>query len=85
MCKILFILAGIHLDFFIFPHEIVHIDCAVVDTVCHCFCPQALAAALKVNKTVATIDLYHDQIGNEGAKAWFLARGSVAPGLERMK
>ena len=38
------------------------------------FCPQALAEALKVNKTVTTIDLSHNGIGKEGAKAWCLAR-----------
>ena len=43
--------------------------------VCHPCCPQALAEAfLKVDSTV--------QIGNEGAKAWCLARGSEAPGFE---
>ena len=46
--------------------------------VCHRFCPQALAEALKVNKTVTNIDLFDNKIGNEGAKAWCLARGSVA-------
>ena len=49
--------------------------------VCHRFCPQALAEALKVNKTVTKIDLGYHQIRNEGAEAWCLARGSVAPGL----
>ena len=48
-------------------------------------CPQALAKALKVNKTVTTIDLSWNNIGKEGAKAWCLARGSVAPGLETVK
>ena len=37
------------------------------------FCPQALAEALKVNKTVTTIDLSHNGIGKEGAKACCLA------------
>ena len=49
--------------------------------VCHRFCPQALAEALKVNKTITKIVLSNNEIGNEGAKAWWLARGSVAPGL----
>ena len=43
--------------------------------VCPPFCPQALAEALKVNKTVMNIDLTYNAIGNEGAKAWCLARG----------
>ena len=51
--------------------------------VCHRFCPQALAEALKVNKTVAIIDLELNEIGNEGAKAWCFAGGSVAPGFTR--
>ena len=46
----------------------------------HRFWPQALAEALKVNKTVTKINLTNNQIGNEGAEAWCLARGSVAPG-----
>ena len=49
--------------------------------VCHRFCPQALAEALKVNTTVSHVDLERNEIGNEGAKAWCLPRGSVAPGL----
>ena len=49
--------------------------------VCHRFCPQALAEALKVNKTLTNIDLRGNKIGTEGAKAWCLGRGSVAPGL----
>ena len=53
--------------------------------VCHRFCPQALAESLKVNKTVTNIDLRGHNIGNEGAKAWCLARGSVARGLESVK
>ena len=44
--------------------------------------PQALAEALKVNKTVMNINLSWNCIGPEGAKAWCLARGSVAPGFE---
>ena len=47
--------------------------------VCHRFCPQALAEALKVNKTVTDINLRGNEIGNEGAKAWCLAGGSVDP------
>ena len=53
--------------------------------VCHRFCPQALAEALKVNKTLAKIDLRGNNIGKEGAKAWCLGRGFVAPGLEMVK
>ena len=49
--------------------------------VCHRFCPQALAEALKVNKTLTEIDLRDNDIGKEGAKAWCLGRRSVAPGL----
>ena len=49
------------------------------------FCPQALAEALKVNKTVTNVKLSSNEIGKEGAKAWCLARGSVAPGLETVK
>ena len=44
----------------------------------HRFRPQALAEALKVNKTVTDINLADNRIGKEGAKAWCLARGSVA-------
>ena len=50
--------------------------------VCPRFCPQALAEALKVNSTVTNINLDKNDIGKEGAKAWCLGRGSVAPGLE---
>ena len=50
--------------------------------VCHPCCPQALAEALKVNSTVTNINLFGNHIGKEGAKAWCLGRGSVAPGLE---
>ena len=53
--------------------------------VCYCFCPQALAEALKVNKTLTNIGLKFNEIGKEGAEAWCLARGSVAPGLETVK
>ena len=51
--------------------------------VCYRFCPQALAEALKVNKTVTSIDLTSNEIGDEDeeAEAWCLARGFVAPGL----
>ena len=54
-------------------------------TVCHRFCPQALAKALKVNKTVTNIGLAHNEIGDGGAKAWCVGRGSVAPGFEMVK
>ena len=52
---------------------------------CHRFCPQALAEALKVNQTVTDINLSYNKIDNEGAKARWLAWGSVAPGLETVK
>ena len=35
-----------------------------------CRCLQALAEALKINKSITNIDLYRNQIGDEGAKAW---------------
>ena len=35
-----------------------------------CCCLQALAEALKINKSIKNIDLYRNQIGDEGAKAW---------------
>ena len=44
----------------------------------HRFCPQALAEALRVNKTVTNI--YLPRIGNEGAKARCLERAGVGPG-----
>ena len=44
------------------------------DIVCHCFCAQAFAEALKVNKTVLHIDLPDNKIDNEGAEAWCFAR-----------
>ena len=52
---------------------------------CHPCCPQALAEALKVNKFLMNIDLRDNNIGTEGAKAWCLAQGFVAPGLETVK
>ena len=51
----------------------------------HRVCPQALAEALKVNKTVTNIHLGGNEIGDEGAKAWCLERGSVATGHETVK
>ena len=45
------------------------------------FCPQALAEALKVNKTVTDINLGSNEIGKEGAKAWCLAQGSFTSRL----
>ena len=51
--------------------------------VCHRFCPQALAKALRVNKTVTKIDLRWNFLGNGGAKAWCLGRGFVATGFGR--
>ena len=53
------------------------------DMVCHRFCPQALAEALKVNKTLTNIGL--SSIGTEGAKAWCLGRGFVAPGFAMVR
>ena len=35
-----------------------------------CRCLQALAEALKINKSITNIDLGHNKIGTEGAKAW---------------
>ena len=35
-----------------------------------CLCFQALAEALKINASVANIDLSENKIGAEGAKAW---------------
>ena len=35
-----------------------------------CRCLQALAEALKINKSVTNINLDNNQIGDEGAKAW---------------
>ena len=35
-----------------------------------CPCLQALAESLNINASVANIDLYNNQIGAEGAKAW---------------
>ena len=43
--------------------------------VCHRFCPQALAEALKVNKTITKIVLSNNGIGKEGAKAMVLGTG----------
>ena len=53
--------------------------------VCHRFCPQALAEALKVNQTITTISLAHNEMGKEEAEAWSLGRGSASPDLERVK
>ena len=52
------------------------------DMVWHCFCPQALAEALKVNQTLTNVNLERNDIGTGGAEAWCLGRGSAAPGLE---
>ena len=38
-----------------------------------CRCLQALAEALKINKSITNIDLHLSQIGDEGAKAWCVA------------
>ena len=35
-----------------------------------CCCLQALAEALKINKSITNINLGENQIGAEGAKAW---------------
>ena len=51
---------------------------------CH-RCPQALAEALKVNKTLTNIDLINNWIGKEGAKAWCLGRGFVVLGFGMVK
>ena len=47
------------------------------DMVWHCFCPQALAEALKVNQTLTNVNLERNEIDEEGAKAWCLGRGSA--------
>ena len=49
--------------------------------VCHRFCPQALAEALNVNKTLTKIFLEGNSIGTEGAKACCLGLGFVGPGF----
>ena len=41
-----------------------------------CRCLQALAEALKTNRSVTNIELGFNQIGDEGAKAWCVV-GSV--------
>ena len=38
-----------------------------------CRCLQALAEALKINGSVTHINLYNNQIGAEGVKAWCVA------------
>ena len=38
-----------------------------------CCCLQALAEALKINKSITNIKLGGNQIGAEGAKAWCVA------------
>ena len=53
--------------------------------ICHRFCPQALAEALTVNKTVTNINLDYNKIDEEGAEAWCLGRGSAALDLETVK
>ena len=50
--------------------------CIVSLPACHRFWPQALAEALKVNKTVTKINLCNNSIGMEGAEAWGSARAS---------
>ena len=56
-------------------------QCGSVDRVvslpaCHRFWPEALAEALKVNKTLTNINLRDNGIGKEGPEAWCLARGA---------
>ena len=46
--------------------------------VCHRLRPQDFIEVLRGNKTSKNIWRYCNHIGNEGAKAWCLARGSVA-------
>ena len=38
-----------------------------------CLCFQALAEALKINKSITNINLQYNQIGDEGFKAWCVA------------
>ena len=72
------------------PHSLSNVVGFKCYWVCPHFCPKALAEALKVNTTVTKIDLKDCspwpwsscRIGNEGAKAWCLARGSETEGLE---
>ena len=45
-----------------------------------CLCFQALAEALKTNASVKNIDLFGNKIGDEGAKAWCVARSSECCG-----
>ena len=71
--------AEIHRDLLNFPQDLCF-SCLLLpdldnalqvlrfDIVCNCFCAQALAKALKVNKTVLHIDLRENKIDNEGAE-----------------
>jgi len=42
-----------------------------------CLCFQALAEAIKINKSITYIDLEKNQIGAEGAKAWCVGWASL--------
>ena len=55
----------------------VFVDCIASLPACQRFWPQALAEALKVNRTVTNIDLSNNRIGREGAEAWGWARGRL--------
>ena len=58
------------------------VDCIVSLPACHRSWPQALAEALKVNKTLTNMNLGGNyQISKEGVEAWGLAKG--APGLRQ--
>ena len=50
------------------------VDCIVNLPACHRSWPQALAEALKVNKTLTNMNLGHNKISKEGVEAWGLAR-----------
>ena len=74
----------IPLTFFIFPRIFALTVCCCQIWFSHCkfsgltlfaipFSPQALAEALKVNKTLTNIDLSRNFIDKAGAKAWCLA------------
>ena len=55
----------------------VFVDCVVIESSrSPSLWPQALAEALKVNKTVRNVDLKNNGIGKEGAEAWGSARGA---------
>jgi len=46
-----------------------------------CRCLQALAEALKINKSVTNIDLHRNQIDDEGFKAWCVVGSAECRGM----